>query len=149
MSLYGQPVPEDREPFDYTEGVKIRAAIDTEIGKSLMYLYGGGIAASLTFFAAVINSKNGKFYALGPALLSGVGILCAGLVLTVLHNKFRRKCALDWESFGQLRKGEKALSFRNCERSEAFLYLSIAAFVIAAAVVGYQAYSILAKAIAV
>jgi hypothetical protein len=77
-----------------SEGVKIRAQIDTESVRNVMLVNGGGSVALLALLPTI----------LGTPLVFGVFLTLAiwlfGLTLAVGHSVLRRKCSLVYEEHG-------------------------------------------------
>lgn len=117
-----------------SEGVKIRAEIDTESVRNVMLVNGGGSVALLALLPAI----------LGTPLVSGVLVALAiwlvGLTLAVTHSVLRRKCSLVYEQHGMRPPpGESRFCIKPkqpwvCWWSWRCLYMSIFAFLIGGAV---------------
>ena len=69
-----------------SEGVKIRAQIDTESVRNVMLVNGGGSVALLALLPAVLGTP------LVSAVLATLAIWLIGLTLAVTHSVLRRKC---------------------------------------------------------
>jgi hypothetical protein len=121
-----------------TKGLEIRAQIDTEVVKGLLLVNGGGAVALLPLLSTVIGKS--EFEPLVRAILLALLCFQVGLVCAVVHNRLRRVCSHVYELhdyqpppgklFGiQLKKP------RVCFLSERFMWLSLALFVAAGAVV--------------
>jgi len=77
-----------------SEGVKIRAQIDTESVRNVMLVNGGGSVALLALLPAVLGTP------LVFALLLTLAIWLLGLTLAVTHSVLRRKCSLVFDQHG-------------------------------------------------
>jgi hypothetical protein len=125
------------------DGHEIRADIDTETVKGLQVILGGSAAGLLAALPHVLETQ--RVSALAPWMVAGTACFAAGLVLTVVHNRFRRKCSLEYsrrEENRQPQIGQRWRRFQSipaeprvCTHSVMLLWASIAAFTIGAAVV--------------
>jgi len=77
-----------------SEGVKIRAQIDTESVRNVMLVNGGGSVALLALLPAILGTP------LVFALLLTLAVWLFGLTLAVTHSVLRRKCSLVHEQHG-------------------------------------------------
>lgn len=77
-----------------SQGVKIRAQIDTESVRNVMLVNGGGSVALLALLPAVLGTP----LVFGVLLTLAIWIL--GLTLAVIHSVLRRKCSLVYEQHG-------------------------------------------------
>ena len=77
-----------------SEGVKIRAQIDTESVRNVMLVNGGGSVALLAILPAILGTP------LVFGLLITLAIWLFGLTLAVIHSVLRRKCSLEYEQHG-------------------------------------------------
>ena len=123
-----------------SKGLEIRAAIDTETVKALQVLNGGAAAGLMTLLPLIVEKPDLKYLAVGA--VRGLIFTAAGLVLAVIHNRLRRKCSLEYDKFSADRErpcrwvptwmhsvpNEPCI----CTRSVAAMWLSLAAFVVAA-----------------
>lgn len=117
-----------------SEGVKIRAQIDTESVRNVMLVNGGGSVALLALLPAI----------LGTPLVFGVLLTLAiwlfGLTLAVSHSVLRRKCSHVYEQHGMKpppgkpRLGIKPREPWVCWWGWRFLYASILTFLVGGAV---------------
>ena len=82
-----------------SEGVKIRAQIDTESVRAVMLVTGGGSVALIALIPKIMGTPlvEGLIYTLALWLLS--------LTLVVIHNVLRRHCSNIYEPY--LKKGEQ------------------------------------------
>jgi hypothetical protein len=113
------------------EGLKIRAAIDTENVKGLLLINGGAAVALLAFLPHVLDKPG--YDSLARAILWALLLFQAGLIFAVTHNRLRRKCSLVYEQhdfrpppcevFGR-RLSEPCV----CLVSIVFMWLSVVAF---------------------
>ncbi len=74
-----------------SEGVKLRAQIDTESVRNVMLINGGGSVALLALLPAILGTP------LVFGLLLTLAIWLFGLTLAVVHSVLRRKCSLEYE----------------------------------------------------
>lgn len=79
-----------------TEGMQIRAQIDSESVKGLLLLNGGGAIALLAFLPTILGKE--EFEVLVKFILFGLLLFQSGLVFAVVHNRLRRICSLQYES---------------------------------------------------
>lgn len=112
-------------------GVEIRAQIDAETAKALLFINGGGVIAMLALVPAFLQHPGWERIA--SAILWGVLILTFGLFFVVIHNRCRRRCSLfhelnptPWTFMGHTFSEPRA-----CVFSKFWLWLSLAAFVFA------------------
>ena len=77
-----------------SEGVKIRAQIDTESVRNVLLVNGGGSVALLALLPAILGTP------LVFALLLTLAVWLSGLTLAVTHSVLRRKCSLVHERHG-------------------------------------------------
>lgn len=77
-----------------SEGVKIRAQIDTESVRNVMLVNGGGSVALLALLPAILGTP------LVFGVLATLAIWLLGLTLAVCHSVLRRKCSLVYEQHG-------------------------------------------------
>lgn len=77
-----------------SEGVKIRAQIDTESVRNVMLVNGGGSVALLALLPTILGTQ------LVFAVLLTLAIWLFGLTLAVTHSVLRRKCSLVHEKYG-------------------------------------------------
>jgi hypothetical protein len=117
-----------------SEGVKIRAQIDTETVRNVMLVNGGGSVALLALLPAILGTP------LVFALLLTLAIWLFGLTLAVTHSVLRRKCSLVYEQHdmspppGKPRLCIKPKEPWICWWAWGCLYASIFAFLIGGAV---------------
>jgi len=113
-------------------GLEIRAQIDAETAKALLFINGGGVVAMLALVPAFLTHPGWERIAW--AILWGVLILTFGLLFAVLHNLCQRRCSLVYQqnqmnpprwTFIGIRFSEP----RACVFSKVWLGLSLAAFV--------------------
>ena len=78
-----------------TQGLDIRAQIDTENVKGLLIVNGGAAIALLAFLPGVIDKP--VYETLARAILWGLLIFQLGLVFAIVHNHLRRICSLKYE----------------------------------------------------
>jgi hypothetical protein len=115
-----------------SEGVKLRAQIDTEVVRGLLVANGGGAVALLAFLPKTFETEQ-----LNPLALYIVSALLAflmGIVATIVHNHYRRRCSLANEAHnfrpppGKL-FGLKLRQPTVCWVSYCFMWASIASFI--------------------
>jgi hypothetical protein len=117
-----------------SEGVKIRAQIDTESVRNVMLVNGGGSVALLALLPAILGTP------LVFGLLLALAIWLFGLTLAVSHSVLRRKCSLKYEKHGMSPPPGKARLWIKpkepwvCWWGWWCLYASILAFLIGGAV---------------
>ncbi len=115
-------------------GLEIRAQIDAETAKALLFINGGGVIAMLALVPVFLQHPGRERIA--SAILLGVLILTLGLFFAVLHNRCLRRCSLVYEQ-NQMRPtpwtfiGIRFSEPRACVFSTLYLCLSLGAFVIA------------------
>lgn len=125
------------------DGHEIRADIDTETVRGLQLILGGSAAGLLAALPHVLETP--RVSALAFWMVVGTACFAAGLVLTVVHNRYRRKCSLEYsrkEESRQPQIGRRWRRFQSvpgeprvCTHSVMLLWAAIAAFTIGAAVV--------------
>lgn len=120
------------------EGHEIRAGIDTETVRGLLLINGAGAVALLTLLAAVIEKPH--LAVLAHAAIWAVFTFQLGLVAAVIHNRFRRLCSLEYANKPENRKmcslfGHEFAEPCICNWSIAFMWASIAAFIVGGLVV--------------
>lgn len=120
------------------EGVELRAQMDTETVRALLLINGGGAIALLTLLSSVLGKPD--YVDLAHAILCGVLVFMLGLVFAVIHNRLRRKCSLLFELHHMRPPKGRLLGIELsqptvCWVSEKFMWLSIAAFIFAGAIV--------------
>ena len=117
-----------------TTGNEIRAQIDAETAKALLFINGGGVVAMLALVPVLLQRPG--YERIASAILLGVLILTFGLLFAVLHNRCRRRCSLVYEQ-NQMRAtpwtfiGIPFPEARSCVFSTLYLWLSLGAFVFA------------------
>jgi hypothetical protein len=117
-----------------SEGVKIRAQIDTESVRNVMLVNGGGSVALLALLPAILGTP------LVFGVLLTLAIWLLGLTLAVSHSVLRRKCSLAYEQHGMSPPPGKPWLWIKpnqpwvCWWSWRCLYTSIFAFLIGGAV---------------
>jgi hypothetical protein len=129
-----------------SNGVERRSQIDTETVKALLLINGGGIAALLTVFSQVLG-KSG-YEPLASEILVGVLIFMFGLVCAVIHNRLRRQCSLHYDLHNMRPPKGRLLRVQLweptvCSFSTAFMWLSIASFVVAGSYVAVRGIDII------
>ena len=77
------------------KGLELGAQIDTEVARGLALVKSGGAVALLALIPQLIGEP--KYHVLAKATLYSLLFLQLGLVLAVLHNRFRRMCNLRHE----------------------------------------------------
>ena len=77
-----------------SEGVNIRAQIDTESVRHVILVNGGGSVALLALLPSILGTP------LVFALLITLALWLFGLTLAVIHSVLRRKCSLVYEQHG-------------------------------------------------
>ena len=121
-----------------SEGVKIRAQIDSESVRAVMLVTGGGCIALLALLPTIMGTQ------LVVGMMWTFALWLGSLALAVIHNVMRRHCSLQYEANkmnpppGKPRLWIKPEVPWVCWWSWRFLYTSIALFLIGGAViVGY------------
>ena len=76
-----------------SEGLKIRAQIDSESVRNVMLVNGGGSVALITLLPNILNTP------LVFGVLVALSFWLFGLTLAVLHSVLRRKCSLVYEQY--------------------------------------------------
>ncbi len=114
------------------DGIDRRAQIDQETVKALLLINGGGAIALLTLLPNILDKEG--YRPLAFAILIGISILIAGLVLAIAHNRLRRKCSLIYEQHDMRPPRGKLLGILLpepcvCFASTACMWLSMAAFI--------------------
>jgi hypothetical protein len=128
-----------------TSGMETRAQMDTENFKALLVLNGGGALALLTLLQFVLG--NPAYRAMNRPIVLALALLSTGLVCAFVYNRLRRKCSLEYERYGLGSPAElpnpcgRFLRFNLeepcvCHVSIAFMWVSLAFFVLAVVVVG-------------
>ena len=79
-----------------SEGLKIRAQIDNDLVKGLLLINGGGSVALLAFLPSIL--KDPSYAQLSSGILWALPSFSFGLVLALIHNRFRRHCSLEHET---------------------------------------------------
>lgn len=111
-----------------SEGVRVRAQIDSESVRNVMLVNGGGSVALIALLPNVLYTP------LVTAVLLTLSIWLIGLTLAVTHSVLRRKCSLTYESYkmspppGRSVFGIKPKQPWVCWWSWRSLYASIVAF---------------------
>jgi hypothetical protein len=123
------------------DGVERRSQIDTETVRALLLINGGGALALLTLFPHVLGTPGYK--ELASAVLVGILLLIFGLLCAVIHNRLRRICSLHFEHHNMRPPKGRLLGFvlwepTVCCFSTAFMWSSIAAFVVAGSYVALR-----------
>lgn len=117
-----------------SEGVKIRAQIDTESVRNVMLVNGGGSVALLALLPTILGTP------LVLAVLLTLAVWLLGLSLAVTHSVLRRKCSLVYEQHGMNPPSGKPKLWINpkqpwvCWWGWQCLYASIIAFLVGGAV---------------
>lgn len=116
-----------------SDGVEIRAGIDSETVRGLLLINGGGAVALLAFLSGIIEKPN--LETLTRAIIWAVFIFQFGLAAAVVHNRFRRLCSLEYGKKPENRK--KCTIFRYvikepciCYWSVIFMWCSVGAFIL-------------------
>ena len=91
MGQLSDTTSEEKVTRMVSEGVKIRAQIDTESVRNVMLVNGGGSVALLALLPAILGTP------LVFALLLTLTVWLFGLTLAVTHSVLRRKCSLVYE----------------------------------------------------
>jgi hypothetical protein len=119
-------------------GLEIRAKIDAETAKALLFINGGGVVVMLPLVPFFLQQPGRERIA--SAILGGVLILTLGLFFAVLHNRRLRRCSLDYQQ-NEMRPtpwtfiGIRFPESRACVFSTLYLRLSLGAFVFAGCLV--------------
>jgi hypothetical protein len=132
-----------------TRGVERRATIDTETVKGLLLINGGGAVALLAFLPTVLRESG--YETLTRSVLGGLLLFQLGLVSAIIHNRLRRKCSLLYENaWAQGRQPDRCVFLGRtlaepciCMRSITCMWLSIASFLGAGALVVFGALCVL------
>jgi hypothetical protein len=80
-------------------GLEIRAQIDTEVARGLAIVNGGAGVALLALVPPLLD-RLPEYSVLARATFFSLFALQLGLILAVLHNRFRRFCSLRYEQAG-------------------------------------------------
>ena len=118
-----------------SDGVKIRAEIDTESVRNVMLVNGGGSVALLALLPAVLGTP------LVFGVLLTLAIWLVGLTFAVTHSVLRRKCSLEYDQHGMRPPvGKPKFWFKPrepwvCWWSWKCLYISIITFLIGGLVI--------------
>ena len=78
-----------------SEGLKIRAQIDNDLVKGLLIINGGGAVALLAFLSNIM--KVPEYAPLSTAVVWALLAFVFGVWFTLIHNRFRRHCSLEFE----------------------------------------------------
>jgi hypothetical protein len=89
-----------------TDGNEIRAQIDTETVRGLQLINGGMAAGLVTLLPAILRDPN--FHSLGNWMIAGALFGAAGLGSSIVHNRLRRKCSLEYSKTTGMRQHEHA-----------------------------------------
>jgi hypothetical protein len=121
-----------------SEGLKIRAQIDSDNVRSLLAISGGASIALLAFLPFVLSKP--EYRALAFAIVFGLLFYQASLVLAVIHSIYRRACSLIYEQnkFRPLPGkflGRQLKEPRVCYIGKLYLKWSLAAFITASLIV--------------
>ena len=151
--LWGTLTVRRRKRIFMTKGLEIRAQIDTELVKGLLVMNGGGSVALLAFLPTLLGKP--EFVLLTKAVLWGILAFQAGLVAAIVHNRLRRVCSLEFEKYNYNPPPCKVFpislfKFKNdapcvCKVSVMLMWGSIAAFLLAGAIVINGGFSVLDK----
>src|SRR5215470_5247490 len=82
-----------------SNGVDIRASIDTETVRALQFVNGGAAAGLMTLLPAIAEKPGLKELAIGS--MYGIAFSAGGLALAIVHNRLRRKCSLAHDNGGR------------------------------------------------
>lgn len=136
-----------------SNGVSRRSQIDTELGKGLLLMHGGGSIALLAFLPTILDNPSYVF--LSKAVLWGLLFYQLGLVTAIVHYRLRRKCSLEFErhEFNPPPCNKFPLSlfkFRDdppcvCRASVLCMWASILLFIVAAVVIFLGGYTVIDK----
>lgn len=110
-------------------GRAIRANIDVENFKGLLLVNGGGSVALLAFLPSVLEKPG--YEALACYILWGLLCYQFGLVFALIHNRLTRVCSLIYDQHQM----HPPTHPRVCRVSIWFMWLSVAAFVLAGVLV--------------
>ena len=115
-----------------SNGVEIRASIDSETVRGLLLINGGGAVALLAFLAGIIEKPH--LEVLARAIIWAVFTFQVGLATAVIHNRFRRLCSLEYAKKPENQK--KCSLFGHvfkepciCHWSIGFMWVSIGSFI--------------------
>ncbi len=114
-----------------TNGLQIRAQIDSELVRGLLLINGGGAVALLALLPTIIDKPD--FAPLSRAILYGLLAYLFGLTSAVLHNRLRRVCSLVFEAHEYKPPPGKILGISVgrptvCFVSVAFMWASLVCF---------------------
>jgi hypothetical protein len=117
----------------FSEGVKLRTQIGSEVVRGLTLANGGGAVA----FIALLPNLLTDYPTLAKWTVWGLLGMFLGLASAILHNRFRRHCSLAyetaWRQGGQPVPGKllgRQLKVPTvCGISELFLWLSVGGFI--------------------
>lgn len=136
-----------------SDGVSRRSQIDTELGKGLLLMHGGGSIALLAFLPTIL--QNPDYLPLSKAILWGLLLFQLGLVTAIVQFRLRRKCSLEFERHDF--KPPPCTSFPLslfkfsddppcvCRASVLCMWTSIMLFVISAVVIFIGGYSVIGR----
>lgn len=126
------------------DGQEIRAQIDTETVRGLQLMNGGMAAGLVTLLPAIIREPG--YEKLGAWMTGAIICGAMGLVCSVIHNRLRRKCSLEYS-----KKDTREPPYRwrvlvwmqsvpaeprVCTRSVIFMWCSLISFFVGALCVG-------------
>ena len=121
-----------------TKGMEIRAQIDSDVVKGLLILNGGGAVALLALLPAVIGKS--EFEPLSQAILWALLFFVFGLVSALIHNRLRRICSLEYETYQYNPPAGKIFGIdltqpKICFFSIALMWISLGLFVSAGLII--------------
>ena len=132
-----------------SDGVARRSGIDSDTVRGLLLINGGGAVALLAFLSSIM--KDPDLSSLARAIVWAIFLFQIGLVCTVIHNRLRRSCSLEYAKKPKNRKKCRFLGrdLREpciCHLSIAFVRLSIASFLAAGIFVLVAALDVIGRA---
>jgi hypothetical protein len=128
-----------------SDGTAIRARIDSETVRGLQLINGGMAAGLITLLPTILRDPN--YRELGTWMIVAVFFGAVGLVASVIHNRLRRKCSLEYAKKPENRDRSYELRIlvacqsapgeaRVCTKSVIFMWASLLFFFLGAASVG-------------
>ena len=118
---------------------EIRAQIDTDNVKNILWVEGGGIAILLPVLSVLIGKK--EYVLLLKAICAGVFFLAIGVISILLHSHFRRRCSLAY-STGAPRKKILGIGLAEpwiCHVSHVCMWSSYICLIVALGFIAYFA----------
>lgn len=137
-----------------TNGLEIRAQIDSENVKGLLLINGGAAVALLAFLPTILGKP--PFEPLLRAVVWALFAFYVGVVAAVIHNRLRRVCSLHYERLNYAPppcnhipawiKFEQLRQPCICLRSIFFMWVSVISFVLGGSVAANGALQVIGRA---